>query len=61
MRPSLAERSSGQVRGTSDAQGWVWIAQLPLDRAQPVPVRGDPAGAFEPLDQGWAHFVQRLW
>jgi hypothetical protein len=39
----------------------VWIAQLPLDRAQPVPVRGDPAGAFEPLDQGWAHFVQRLW
>ena len=51
-------RLEGMHAATASMTGWM------ENRASHGPLClfcGNPAGAFKPLDQGWSHFIQRLW
>jgi hypothetical protein len=53
-----APRLEGMHAATASTMGWI---ENRAGHGSPCLFCGNPAGAFKPLDQGWGHFVQRLW
>jgi hypothetical protein len=51
-------RLEGMHAATASATGWIDNRE---GRGSTCLFCGNPAGAFKPLDQGWAHDVRRLW
>ena len=51
-------RLEGMHAATASMTGWM---ENRAGRGSPCLFCGNLAGAFKPLNQGWAHVLQRLW
>jgi hypothetical protein len=51
-------RLEGMHAATASTTGWI---ENTAGRGSKCLFCANPAGAFKPLDYGWAHSVQRLW